>query len=53
MERELEMKLDEILTNIDLISNLSKSAMEKARARQRFLLSPPERLGSWRKLQSG
>ena len=45
MERELEMKLDEILTNIDLISNLSKSAMEKARARQEILAKPTGALG--------
>lgn len=44
-ERELEMKLDEILTDIDLISNLSKSAMEKARQRQEILAKPTGALG--------
>ena len=44
-ERELEMRLDEMITNIDLISNISKSATEKAIARQEILAKPTGALG--------
>ena len=42
----MERQLDEILTNIDLISNLSRSAMEEAAARQEILAKPTGALGA-------
>ncbi len=41
----MERQLDEILTGIDLMSSLSASAMESARARQEILAKPTGALG--------